>query len=109
MQGTTKGSKRLRRKRIKVEEYRVIRKKAKNPGAGGSVNAQRHERGNHNAGLDMVEESGEVEEKNAANSIGRNAVPGLKAKEGGGIGGGEEFTGSKLIRTQKIVTKVERA
>ena len=55
----------------------------------------------------MIEEAGEVKEENAADPIGRDTVLSFKTKKSGGIGSGEEFSGTKLTWTQKVVAEVE--
>ena len=103
MRGATKGSKGLRRKGIKVEENGAIRKEAENPGACSSIDTQGSKCGNHDLGLDVVEEMGEIEKENAADLIGGDAIPGLEAQEGSSIRSGEEFPGPKLAGAQKVV------
>ena len=91
-----------------MKENRTVRKKAKDPSTGRSVHAQGRERSNHDLGLNMIKEAGEVEEEDAADAISGNAIPGFEPKKSSSIGSGEEFAGSKLAWAQKIVTKVER-
>ena len=51
-----------------MEKDGVVRKKAKNPCTGRSIHAERCKRSNHDPGLNMIKEAGEVKEEDAADT-----------------------------------------
>ena len=98
LRGAAKGSEGLRGKGVKMKIDRTIGKKTEYPSAGGRINSQRSEGGDHDPGLDMIEEMREVEEEYASDAIGGNAIPSFKPEESGCIRGRKEFMGPKLAR-----------
>ena len=80
-----------------MKKDRTIGKKTENPGTSRGVDAKRCQRSNHDLRLDVIEETRKIKEENASYTVGGNTVPGFKAKESGGIGSREEFSGTELL------------
>ena len=55
----------------------------------------------------MIKKTRKVEKKNTTDTVGRNTISGLEVQESGGIRSREEFAGTELSWTQKIVTEVK--